>query len=175
MQVCRDPASPAFFFARIFKVTRELRFFILGNSGQRIYVLEDNVDDEALTVRALGKFAPEAAVEVYRDGASAIEAAKSFETSLPNLVLLDLKLPRMDGIEVVTHLRKLPRWRHIPVVMLTSSDEPSDVARAYAAGATGFVKKPVPYPEYLEAIRHLAEYWLRINIVPHPETTPPPS
>ena len=134
--------------------------------GPLIFVVEDNSDDEALTVRALRKFDPTCQVVVARDGQEAVELIKGIEERVPDLILLDLKLPKLNGIEVLHVVRSEPMTRNIPTVMLTSSDEPSDLANSYEGGASGFVRKPVGYDEYVDAVKTLGRFWLTLNLRP---------
>jgi two-component system, response regulator len=137
-----------------------------------LLLVEDNPDDELLALRALrkGGFDPE--VVVVRDGVEALEwLAVPGEQggqgrALPGLVLLDLKLPRIDGLEVLRRLRAEPRTRTLPIVLLTSSRQPEDVARAYELGANGYVCKPVESEAFFEAVRTIGAYWLKLNEPP---------
>jgi two-component system response regulator len=141
-----------------------------------ILLVEDNPNDEALTLRALKKNNIRNAVTVVRDGAEALDwlfargqYAGRDATVLPQLVLLDLKLPKVSGIEVLRAVRENPRTKRLPVVLLTSSKENKDVAAGYAQGANSYVSKPVDSEEFAEAIRQLGLYWLVLN-----EAVPPP-
>jgi two-component system response regulator len=138
-----------------------------------ILLVEDNRDDEALTVRALEKHRVANRVEVVRDGAEALDWL--FRTGVhanrptdvePSLVLLDLKLPKVDGLEVLRRMRADPATRRIPVVALTSSREEPDVRRAYDLGVNSYVVKPVDFGSFLEATGQLGLYWLLINQAP---------
>jgi two-component system response regulator len=129
----------------------------------RILIVEDNPDDESLTQRGLRKSSAE--IEVARDGALALEALTAMDR-LPDLVLLDLKLPKIDGSEVLRQLRAEARTSKLCVVVFTSSSEPADIARCYALGCNSYVIKPVTYEDYIEAVRNIAGYWLMLNASP---------
>jgi len=132
-----------------------------------ILLVEDNADDEVLTLRALQKHNLGNEVVVARDGAEALDYLGTAET-LPELVLLDLKLPRVDGLEVLKRLRAAERTRLLPIVILTSSREESDVVTGYRLGANSYVRKPVDFEHFLEAVRQLGLYWLVLNEPPPP-------
>ena len=127
-----------------------------------ILVVEDNVDDELLTLRALQSVAKSHRVILARDGEEAVR--KLEQGPPPVLVLLDLKLPKLNGLEVLARLRRLPELEFVPVVILTSSREPVDVREAYRRGANSFVQKPVEFEEFLETVRLLGSYWLAKNV-----------
>ena len=129
----------------------------------RIFIVEDNPDDESLTQRGLRKSAVE--VVVAKDGALALEMLAASE-HLPDLVLLDLKLPKIDGSEVLRQLRSNVRTSKLCVVVFTSSSEPADIARCYALGCNSYVIKPVTYEDYIDAVRSIAAYWLALNVSP---------
>lgn len=132
-------------------------------SDPRILIVEDNPDDESLTQRGLRKSS--ATIEVARDGALALEALAAMD-HLPDLVLLDLKLPKIDGSEVLRQLRNDARTARLCVVVFTSSSEPADISRCYALGCNSYVIKPVTYEDYIEAVRNIAAYWLSLNASP---------
>lgn len=132
----------------------------------KILLIEDNPDDEQLTMRALRKLASKTSVSVARDGQEALDYLLDESHSLPNLVLLDLKLPKISGLEVLERLRKIERTRFLLVVVLTSSDEPSDVRASYQQYANSYIRKPVAYEEFGEVVRQLGLYWLDTNIHP---------
>jgi CheY-like chemotaxis protein len=139
-----------------------------------ILLVEDNPDHEALTIRALRKSGLANHVVVAHDGAEALDflGAKGIHAGrdidqLPQVVLLDLKLPKVDGLEVLEHLRAENRFRYVPVVVLTSSDEETDLVRSYTLGANSYIRKPVDFPQFVEATRQLGLYWLLLNEVPH--------
>ncbi len=133
-------------------------------------LVEDNPDDVALTLRALKKSNVSSEVVVARDGQEALDYLFSAgnPTSpdphpMPRVVLLDLKLPRMSGLEVLRRLRADERTRLLPVVILTSSNEERDVMEGYSLGANSYVRKPVDFAQFTEAIRLLGMYWLVLN------------
>ena len=135
-----------------------------------ILLVEDNPDDEALTLRALKRNNILNEVVVARDGAEALEflfgtgrhAGRDTELQ-PQLILLDLKLPRLDGLEVLRRLRADDRTKLLPVVILTSSTEDQDRIAGYELGANSYVRKPVDFSQFVEAVRQLGLYWLVIN------------
>lgn len=138
-----------------------------------ILLVEDNPDDEALTIRALHKNNIVNEVVVARDGVEALDflfgagaEAEEKPRGLPQLVLLDLKLPRVDGLEVLRRIRSDPRTRLLPVVVLTSSREERDLVESYSLGANSYVRKPVDFVEFTEAVRQLGLYWLLLNEPP---------
>ena len=138
-----------------------------------ILLVEDNSDDEALTLRALRKNNISNQVVVARDGVEALDylfsrgAYAGRELSgMPVVVLLDLKLPRLDGLEVLRSLRADERTRLVPVVVLTSSREQQDQIDSYSRGANSYVRKPVDFLEFTEAVRQLGLYWLLLNEPP---------
>ena len=141
--------------------------------GQRVLLVEDNPDDEALAIRALQKNGI-SDVAVAHDGQEALDylfATGEYEARdanvHPRLVLLDLKLPKVDGLEVLRRLRADERTRHLPVVLLTSSNEQRDVVAGYNNGVNSYIRKPVDFNGFLETIRQLGQYWLRLNVVPY--------
>ncbi|VAW68625.1 response regulator receiver protein [hydrothermal vent metagenome] len=136
-----------------------------------ILLVEDNPDDEALTLRALKKNNIANDVTVTRDGQEALEYlfaegqyADRDAANLPVVVLLDLKLPRLDGHEVLKRLRADTRTKHLPVVMLTTSSEEQDIFDSYEFGANSYIRKPVDFEQFMESIRQLGMYWLVMNI-----------
>ena len=134
-----------------------------------ILLVEDNLDDELLTIRALKKNNLLNNVEVVRDGAEALEYLykegkfKNRNKSLPEVILLDLKLPKLSGLEVLKQIRSDERTRYLPVVILTSSDEDRDLIESYKLGANSYVHKPVDFNQFTEAVNSLGLYWLIIN------------
>jgi CheY-like chemotaxis protein len=127
-----------------------------------ILLVEDNPDDEALTLRALKKNNFANRVEVARDGVAALEYLSECSV-LPQVMLLDLKLPKLDGLEVLKRVRSNPQTCCLPVVMLTSSKEERDLLESYGSGANSFVRKPVDFGQFMEAVRQLGMYWLMLN------------
>ncbi|MBN1607364.1 MAG: response regulator [Polyangiaceae bacterium] len=140
---------------------------------RKILLVEDNPHDEALTLRALQKKDLADQTVVARDGAEALDfllcmggyAGRNPE-DLPSVVLLDLKLPKVDGLEVLRRLRADERTRLLPVVILTSSDEERDLIESYRAGANSYVRKPIAFDRFTEAVQQLGLYWLRVNEPP---------
>ena len=135
-----------------------------------ILLVEDNPDDEALTLRALIKNNISNEVVVARDGVAALDFLFGTGTHagrdpslLPALILLDLKLPKLDGFEVLKRLRANPATALLPVVILTSSKEQQDIVDSYGLGANSYVRKPVDFQQFLEGVRQLGLYWLVIN------------
>ena len=139
-----------------------------------VLLVEDNPDDEALTLRALRKHNLANEIIVARDGQEALdylfgegEHAGRDIHSLPQVILLDLKLPKVDGLQVLEQLRNTEHTRNVPVVVLTSSSQEQDMMRSYDLGANSYVRKPVDFEEFLEAARQLGLYWLVLNEVPY--------
>jgi len=137
-----------------------------------ILLVEDNQEDELLTLRALKKNQIYNKVIVARDGAEALSHLFSDEetkssVALPHFILLDLKLPKVDGLEVLKAIRNSDKTKHLPVVVLTTSNEQSDLMTSYSNGANSYVRKPVDYDQFLEVVRKLGKYWLMLNEVPH--------
>jgi two-component system, response regulator len=133
---------------------------------QLILLVEDNPDDEELTLRALRKQNIANEIVIARDGVEALDYLMSVENPLPHLVLLDLNLPKVGGLQVLQQLRSTPRTQLLPVVVLTSSDEDRDLIDGYRLGANSYVRKPVDFNHFLEAVRNLGLYWLVLNRVP---------
>jgi two-component system response regulator len=141
-----------------------------------ILLVEDNPDDEALTLRALQKNNIRNEVVVARDGSEAIDylfgtgafAGRDLSV-MPQIILLDLKLPKVDGFEVLKRVRASEATKLLPVVILTTSNEDQDRIRGYGLGANSFVRKPVQFDKFIEAVRQLGLYWLIVN-----ETAPIP-
>ena len=148
-------------------------------TDKMILLVEDNRDDEALTLRALRKSRITNEVIVVRDGAEALEylfGTGRYQgrdtTVMPDLVLLDLKLPKIDGLEVLRRLRASEGTRALPVVILTSSAEEQDVLKSYGLGANSYIRKPVDFDEFTEAARQLGVYWLVLNQGPPKQRGP---
>jgi two-component system response regulator len=137
-----------------------------------ILLIEDNPSDEALTLRALKKNNIRNDVVVMRDGAEALDyllAPRSNRhnvRALPQLILLDLNLPKVGGLEVLRRIRADPCTKLLPVVILTCSGEEQDILRGYDLGANGYVRKPVDFVQFAEAVRQMGLYWLIINEPP---------
>ncbi|MFY9531293.1 MAG: response regulator [Candidatus Acidiferrales bacterium] len=135
-----------------------------------ILLVEDNPDDEALALRALKKNNITNEVMVARDGAEALDillgAGSRAGSGLPQVVLLDLKLPKVDGLEVLRRLRADQRTKLLPIVILTSSNEEQDRLKGYDFGANSYVRKPVDFGQFTEAVRQLGLYWLLLNELP---------
>jgi CheY-like chemotaxis protein len=127
-----------------------------------ILLVEDNPDDAALTELALRGGTP-ARLEVARDGQEALDYLFNDANELPTLVLLDLRLPTIDGLEVLRRIRENERTCLTPVVILTNSSAPNDVATGYRSGANSYVRKPVDFDRFAELIRQVGSYWLRVN------------
>jgi two-component system, response regulator len=135
-----------------------------------IVLVEDNANDEELTLRAFRKTNIVNRVVVVRDGAEALDYffvrgryANRPPTEIAQLVLLDLKLPKIDGLDVLRALRNDERTRLLPIVILTSSVEDQDLVRSYGLGANSYVRKPIDYTQFVDAVRQLGLYWLAIN------------
>ena len=135
-----------------------------------VLVAEDNADDEVLTLRALARCSVPIKIKVVHDGQEALDSilgnGSESETEWPQLILLDVKLPKLNGLEVVKALKADPLARAIPVVCLTSSDEAVDLDNAYRLGVNGFVRKPTDYHEYLKVVAATANWWLQFNRLP---------
>lgn len=136
-----------------------------------ILLVEDNPDDEALTLRALKRNNILNTVFVARDGVEALDYLESCGPGrLPEVVLLDLKLPRIDGLEVLRRIRENDKTRRLAVVILTSSNEERDIIAGYDLGANSYIRKPVDFEQFMEAVRQLGIYWLVLNVSP-PDVT----
>jgi two-component system response regulator len=138
-----------------------------------IVLVDDNINDAELALRVIRKTAPGAPQIHLEDGQRAVEyfdalaaAMESQSGKLPRLLLLDLKLPKLDGLEVLQHIRSKPCFQSMPVVVLSSSREISDVERAYAYGANSFIVKPVQFDQYLPRIGGVVSYWMTLNELP---------
>lgn len=141
--------------------------------NKMILLVEDNPDDEALTLRALKKNNVGNTVAIVRDGAEALDFlfcsgvyADRDPRDLPQVILLDLKLPKLDGLEVLRRLRADKRTSLLPVVILTSSKEEQDLLESYKNGANSYIRKPVDFDQFVEAVRQLGLYWLILNEAP---------
>lgn len=139
-------------------------------ADKTILLVEDNLDDEALTLRAFEKNNIKNNIMVVHDGAEALDYlfatgnyAERDPADLPQIVLLDLKLPKIDGLDVLRRIRSDQRTELLPVVILTSSKEDQDVISGYRLGCNSYVRKPVVFDEFIEAARQLGLYWLLLN------------
>lgn len=133
-------------------------------SNNLILLVEDNPDDEALTLRALNKGDYKSDIMVLRDGQQAVDYLNGADESrLPALIMLDLKLPKLSGIDVLKFIRSNNKTKHLPVVVLTSSSEESDIRECYEYHVNSYVRKPVNMDEFTESVRNLGLYWLMIN------------
>ena len=152
-----------------------------SSASLEILLVEDNPRDAEMATRALKKNNLTNQLVWVKDGAAAIdyvfgrpEAPGGSSGARPKLVLLDLKLPKVDGLEVLVRLKRDPRTRNIPVVVLTSSREETDIVRSYQAGVNSYIVKPVNFEKFTEAVNQLGMYWLRLN-QPPAEPAPGPA
>jgi two-component system, response regulator len=129
-----------------------------------LLLVEDNEDEELLTIRALRKNHIHNPVVVARDGQEAIDVLCG--GLIPAVVILDLKLPKLSGLQVLERVRSNPRTRLLPVVVLTSSREEQDIVESYRLGANSYVRKPVDFAQFAEAVRQLGLYWVLLNEPP---------
>ena len=140
--------------------------------NRTILLVEDNPDDEELTLRALKRSTIDKEVIVVRDGAQALDyllARGTYESAppeVPALVLLDLKLPKIGGLEVLRQLRESQRARFVPAIVLTSSKEEKDLVQSYTNGANSYIRKPVDFEQFCSAVHQLVRYWLALNECP---------
>jgi len=137
----------------------------MATEPKTILLVEDNSDDEQLTLRAMRQSEVPNIIRVARDGAEAIDHlfGASAGKRLPDLVLLDLKLPKVSGLEVLQRIRAEASSKMLPVVVLTSSDEERDIVESYSLGANSYIRKPVDFDEFIDAVKQLGLYWLSIN------------
>ena len=148
----------------------------------QILLVEDNPSDAELTLHALQKSNLANKIQLARDGAEALDflfcrgdfAARQFQQA-PHLILLDLKLPKIDGLQVLEEVKRDPRTRAIPVIVLTTSKEESDIASSYRFGVNSYIQKPVNFSEFQDVVRQLGMYWLLINSRPPASAYLPPS
>lgn len=139
---------------------------------RKLLLVEDNRQDELLTLRALRKANILVEVDVVRDGQQAVDYLlrtgefSSLTDGLPAVVLLDINLPKLSGLDVLSRVRAEPQTRLLPVVMLTSSDEDSDRLHSYTHGANSFVSKPLEFAEFMSSIGELGKYWVSTNSPP---------
>jgi two-component system, response regulator len=143
------------------------------SANRPVLLVEDSPDDELLTIRALRKNNVANEVVVARDGVEALDylfgtgAHASRDVSVqPQVILLDLKLPRIDGLEVLRRIRGDDRVKFLAVVVLTSSKEQEDIIKSYALGANAYVRKPVDFLQFTDAVKHLGLFWLLVNETP---------
>jgi DNA-binding response OmpR family regulator len=137
-----------------------------------ILLVEDDPDHEALAIRALHKANVANEIRVARDGAEALEYIDGIvkgEKKIPQLVLLDLKLPKVEGLDVLRAIRAAEKTSLLPVVILTSSDEERDIVSSYRLGVNSYIRKPVNFNDFAEATRQLGMYWLLLNQCPPPQ------
>lgn len=138
-------------------------------SDNLILLVEDDPDHEALAIRALRKANVANEIKVARDGAEAIEYMQGIaegKNPMPQLVLLDLKLPKVEGLDVLRNIRAADKTALLPVVVLTSSDEERDIVASYRLGVNSYIRKPVNFSDFAEATRQLGMYWLLLNQCP---------
>jgi two-component system response regulator len=133
-----------------------------------ILLVEDNEQDEILTVKSLKKNKVINEIVIARDGSEALdilfnEQSPNFRSELPQIILLDLKLPKIDGLEVLKEVRNHARTKVVPVVILTTSREESDLLSGYELGVNSYVRKPIDFSEFAEAVKNLGTYWLILN------------
>jgi len=138
-----------------------------------ILLVEDNPDDVELMLKALRKNNITNEITVVSDGAEALDfllvagnRSENDQSGMPAVVLLDLKLPKIDGLEVLRRLRANERTRFLPVVILTSSNEEQDIVNGYSLGVNSYVRKPIDFTRFAEAVSHLGLYWLLLNEAP---------
>jgi len=141
--------------------------------NRKILLVEDNPSDEKLTLMAFKKNNFQEEIQVVRDGAEALdylfpsdETTASSLLHLPDLIILDLKLPKISGLEVLEKVRKHKKTRLLPIVILTSSAEDIDLRQSYQLGVNSYVQKPVNFDEFVDAVRQLGKYWLFLNHKP---------
>lgn len=145
----------------------------MTNSSSEILLIEDSPDDVELTLHALEEYHIANRIRILRDGAEALAflfaegayAARDV-ADLPKVILLDLKLPQVDGLEVLRRLKADPRTQMIPIVVMTSSREERDLIESYRLGVNSYIVKPVDFEQFIEAARHLGLYWLLLNELP---------
>jgi two-component system response regulator len=143
------------------------------SNGTEILLIEDNPEDVEITLRAFQKQHIANKIHVVRDGEEALEClfstgryAERSPCQNTRLILLDLKLPKVDGLEILQKCKADPRTKHIPIVVLTSSREEQDLAKSYNYGVNSYVVKPVDFPQFSDAVRQLGLYWMLLNQVP---------
>ena len=144
----------------------------MSSSEKTILLVEDNPSDIRLTERAFKKSNLVNRLAIVKDGEQALDyllgkVGDDYQNALPVLVLLDIKLPKIDGLEVLEKIRSSDRTKMLPVVILTSSREQEDVLRGYELGVNSYIRKPVDFEQFAEAIQHLGLYWLILNEGPY--------
>lgn len=147
----------------------------MTDSAIQVLLVEDDANDVTLTLRALQQHRLANRIEVVRDGQEAVDYLFGAEGAdgrlpanpMPRFILLDLKLPKLSGLEVLARIKADPRTRSIPVTILTSSREDIDVARAYELGVNSYIVKPVDFAQFSDAVRQVGFYWLLLNESPH--------
>ena len=140
----------------------------MTDHNRPIFLVEDNPIDLDLAQRAFARRKITNPIEVARDGEEALKWFGRWEKGLPVpvVILLDLKLPKVDGLDVLTHLKGHPRFQSIPVVVLTTSSEERDIVRAYQRGANSYIVKPVDFDRFTEVIDQIEQYWCNLNVFP---------
>lgn len=136
---------------------------LLGET-RTILLVEDNPDDESLAIRALGQCSVRSHAVVARDGAEALHLLHGADAIDPDLVLLDLKIPKVPGLDVLRRIRANERTRTIPVVVLSSSDEATDIDESFDLGANSYIRKSVDLDAFVEMIQQVGSYWLGLNL-----------
>lgn len=141
------------------------------NDPVQILLVEDNPADVRLTKEAFHESRSTNKLHVINDGAAALDymirSGQGDEHSYPDLVLLDLNLPKINGIEFIKRIRANERWKMIPVIMLTTSSSPKDIKACYAEGANCYITKPLGYEAFLETVKQIDEFWLTLARLPH--------
>jgi DNA-binding response OmpR family regulator len=135
----------------------------MSSDGSRILLVEDNPAEEELTLMALAEANVNGGVEVARDGAAALDRLLDVERPLPEFVLLDLRLPKIGGLELVRRVRGHERTRLVPLIILTNSREENDLVAAYTNGANSYLRKPVNFDQFTRTMRQICSYWLELN------------
>lgn len=151
----------------------ETRSILMNANEKTILLVEDNSDDELLTLRVFKKSNIKNKIDIVRDGSEALEYifctgayGNRDPSDTPAVILLDLKLPKIDGLEVLRRIRRDERTRMLPVVILTSSGEEKDVATGYEFGCNSYVRKPIDFKDFADAVSKLGIYWLLLNQIP---------
>lgn len=151
----------------------------LNPSARPILVVEDNPMDLDFLLQAFEEHNVANPVRVCRDGEEALQFIEAHPTpndpDLPLLVLLDLRLPKVDGIDVLRHARQDPVWKQVPFIILTTSRENSDIGAAYQLGVNSYIVKPVDFGSFADVVKHIKVYWLLTNESPFPEPNQRPS